>query len=96
MQPATAPLRPMWRSGRRWGGVSDELAGLGTALERAEQTTDRMQARASALDHLADLGVLDDPGDRLEADSAQVETGESRSEVVEEKLASLKREASPG
>ena len=44
------------------GGVSDELAGLGTALERAEQTTDRMQARASALDHLADLGVLDDPG----------------------------------
>jgi len=55
-----------------------------------------MQARASALDHLADLGVLDDPGDRLEADSAQVETGESRSEVVEEKLASLKREASPG
>lgn len=78
------------------GGVSDELAGLGTALERAEQTTDRMQARASALDHLAELGVLDDPGDRLEDDSAPVETGGSRSEVVEAKLASLKREASAG
>jgi phage shock protein A len=78
------------------GGVSDELAGLGTALERAEQTTDRMQARASALDHLAGLGVLDDPGDPLEGDSAPVETGGTRSEVVEEKLASLKREASAG
>ena len=77
------------------GGVSDELAWPG-ALERAEQATDRMQARASALDHLAELGVLDDPGDPLEDDSAPVETGESRSEVVEEKLASLKREASTG
>jgi hypothetical protein len=55
-----------------------------------------MQARASALDHLAELGVLDDPGDRLEDDSAPVETGGSRSEVVEAKLASLKREASAG
>ena len=78
------------------GGVSDELAGLSTALERAERTTDRMQARASALDHLAGLGVLDAPGDAGGDGSEPLRIGGPRPETVEEKLASLKREAGMG
>ena len=40
------------------GGVSEELADLGVALEEAEQRTDDVQARASTIGHLADLGAL--------------------------------------
>jgi phage shock protein A len=40
-------------------GVSSELADLGTALEKAEAKTERMQARATALDQLIDDGILD-------------------------------------
>ena len=78
------------------GGVSDELAGLGTALESAERRTDRMQARASALDHLADLGVLDAPGESTGDGPTFSEIGAPVSATVEVKLASLKREAGTG
>ena len=40
------------------GGVSEELADLGLALEKAEQRTEDVQARASAIGHLTDLGAL--------------------------------------
>jgi phage shock protein A len=74
------------------GGVSEELDGLGDALEQAEQRTDRMQARASALDRLVDAGVLDMPvGDWPSLASTEDQT----SEVVEERLAALKRQAAP-
>ena len=43
------------------GGVSEELAGLGDVLEKAEERTELMQARASAIDHLVDIGVLNMP-----------------------------------
>ena len=44
------------------GGVSKELDGLGAALERAEQRTEHLQARASAIDRLVEQGVLEMPG----------------------------------
>ena len=75
------------------GGVSDELDGLGDALEQAEQRTERMQARASALDRLVDAGVLDMPvgagGDWPTLSSTEDQTAG----VVEERLAALKRRA---
>jgi phage shock protein A len=40
------------------GGVTDELSDLGAALEIAEEKAENMQARASALDQLAEVGVL--------------------------------------
>lgn len=40
------------------GGVSEELAELGVTLEKAEQRTEDVQARALAIEHLADLGAL--------------------------------------
>ena len=39
-------------------GVSDDLSGLGTALDQAEERTERMQARASAIDDLMHAGSL--------------------------------------
>ena len=42
------------------GGVTDELSDLGAALEIAEEKAENMQARASALDQLAEVGVLSD------------------------------------
>ena len=39
-------------------GVSGELAELGMAVGRAEEKADRLQARARALDSLADIGAL--------------------------------------
>ena len=39
-------------------GVSNDLSGLGTALDQAEERTERMQARASAIDDLIHAGSL--------------------------------------
>lgn len=40
------------------GGISGEMAELGLALGRAEEKTERLQARASALDSLIDADLL--------------------------------------
>ena len=40
-------------------GVSEELAGLGTTMDRAEEKTEKM-AKAQALDEMIDSGVLTD------------------------------------
>jgi phage shock protein A len=41
-------------------GVSEELAGLGTTMDRAEEKTEKMMAKAQALDEMIDSGVLTD------------------------------------
>ena len=69
-------------------GVSSESASLGSALERAEEKVDRMQARAAAIDTLIENGTLisvggDDPVERELRDLAA-------SQAVEAELAALK------
>ena len=77
-------------------GVSDELAGLGTALERAEQTTEDMQARAAAIDQLVESGILDAPGrPALGAAPRQLADVEA-SEDIERRLAELKSDLGVG
>jgi phage shock protein A len=77
-------------------GVSDELAGLGQAMERAEQRTEDMQARVSAIDQLVEMGILEAPGRPL-GDLLQLKQGDDESsQAVEEKLAALKRELGDG
>ncbi len=74
-------------------GVSDELADLGIALERAEQTTEDMQARVTAIDQLVDIGVLEMPGRSGAGALALPEfPGNEGPEGVEEKLAELRQE----
>lgn len=50
------------RIGEALGGVSDELADLGSALEQAEERTTYLHARADAIDELTKSGILDRPG----------------------------------
>jgi len=62
------------------GGVTDELSDLGAALEIAEEKAETMQARAFALDQLAEVGVLSD----------QVFAQDEIDRAVEEQLQKMK------
>jgi phage shock protein A len=65
------------------------------AVERAENKTERMRARAGAIDALAAEGVLDDPtlpSDSLDAELRKISTSQS----VETELAAMKRQLGPG
>ena len=44
------------------GGIAEEVAGLSLVLEQAEQRTEQLQARASAIDQLVELGLPLVPG----------------------------------
>lgn len=72
-------------------GISEEMADVGLAIDRAEEKTRSMQARASAIDELVDAGTLDDytgKPDVIERQLAQI--GASRG--VEDELAEMKRQ----
>ncbi|MDG6244722.1 MAG: PspA/IM30 family protein [Methanolobus sp.] len=73
-------------------GISEEMADIGLAIERAENKTEQMKARASALDELIDLGTLDDftsSGDDIEQELAKINSSTS----VDIELEKLRKEA---
>ena len=77
------------RIGSALGGISEEMSDLSLAMQRAENKTDQMRAKAGAIDELVESGVLDDmsgPRDDIERELAQI----SVSQGVEEELAALK------
>ena len=71
-------------------GVSGELAELGMAVGRAEEKADRLQARASALDSLVDLGALPPVGggDYVETELRRL----TRGAEIDDELERLKTE----
>ncbi|HET7147548.1 MAG TPA: PspA/IM30 family protein [Candidatus Nitrosopolaris sp.] len=74
-------------------GISEEMADVGMAMSRAEDKTDKMKAKAQALDEMMDSGVLTDyasskSDDMLESELEKVSVAAS----VEEELAKLKAE----
>ena len=74
-------------------GVSDDLAQFGTALEKAEERAQYMQARAAAIDQLVDDGVLRGP--TLGADPTGMTVAEAEiTQAVEDQLAALKQQVS--
>ena len=48
------------RIGSALSGISEEMGDVSLAVERAENKTDQMRARAGAIDELATVGVLND------------------------------------
>src|SRR5207248_7428502 len=57
--------------GEALSGISGEMGDIGLAVQRAEDKTASMQARAGAIDDLLASGALDDlstPGDRIDAE----------------------------
>ncbi len=71
------------------------MGDIGAAVQRAEDKTATMQARAGAIDELLASGALDDPSssrDALDAELGRAVAGAS----VDAELAKLKAELGPG
>lgn len=61
------------RAGEAVSGISEEMGDIGMAIQRAQDKTEQMQARAGALDELLASGALQDatvPGGRDDIQSA--------------------------
>ena len=77
------------RIGAALGGISEEMGDVSLAVQRAENKTDQMRAKAGAIDELVATGVLDDitgPQDDIDRELSQI----SISQSVEDELAALK------
>lgn len=80
------------RIGEAATGLSEEMASIGLAIDRAEQKTERMRARASAIDELVAAGTLEEFGapkaDQVERELQKLTTEQN----VDAELAALKRQ----
>lgn len=79
------------RINEAFSGISEEMGDVGMAIQRAEDKTQQMQARAGAIDELIATGALDDAtalghGDDI---ARELESMSSQSDV-EAELAALK------
>jgi phage shock protein A len=82
--------------GEAFSGISEEMGDVGLAIQRAEDKTQTMQARAGAIDELLASGALDDPTGTAKDDiTVELERMSSQSDV-ELELARLKGEIGPG
>jgi phage shock protein A len=84
--------------GEAMGGISEEMGDVGLAMQRAEDKTQQMQARAGAVDELIASGALDDASTPLGGrDDIQRELDSmSNSSDVELELAKMKGELPAG
>ena len=77
-------------------GIGDEMGDVGAAIQRAEDKTAQMQARAGAIDELIASGALDDMTSVHAGDDIARELESMSSEVdVEAELAALKAGGAP-
>jgi phage shock protein A len=79
------------RIGEAFSGISEEMGDVGMAVQRAEDKTQAMQARAGAIDELIASGALDDASSINRGDdiSRELESMSTQSDV-ESELAALK------
>src|SRR3954454_7434782 len=80
------------RIGEAFSGISEEMGDVGLAVQRAEDKTQAMQARAGAIDELLASGALDDASGTQKDDIAAELDRMSSTSDVELGLARLKRE----
>src|SRR5687768_16144676 len=79
-------------------GVGEEMADLGLAMQRAEEKTEDMKARANAVGELEEAGVFEDitqlesGGGEIDRELAQLSQGAQ----VDEELAKMKAELGAG
>jgi phage shock protein A len=82
--------------GEAFSGISEEMGAVGLAVQRAEDKTQAMQARAGAIDELLASGALDDVSGSAKDDiTAELERMSSQGDV-ELELARLKGELGAG
>lgn len=83
------------RIGEALSGISEEMTDVGLAIERAENKTQQLRARATAIDELTASGFLEDVTmgeDRVSAELAKL----TASQNVDAELAALKAQLGPG
>ena len=85
------------RIGEAVSGISEELTDVGMSIDRAENKTAQLQARAAAIDELTTTGVLADPtiggtGSDIDRQLAQLSSASS----VDADLARMKAELGQG
>ncbi|KPV44544.1 PspA/IM30 family protein [Alicyclobacillus ferrooxydans] len=72
-------------------GISKELGGVGATLQRAQEKTDQMVARANAIDALSEEGVLEDPMDKRDRTTRELDDLRKQA-AVDSDLERLKKE----
>jgi phage shock protein A len=84
------------RINEAFSGISEEMSDVGLAIQRAEDKTQQMQARAGAIDELLASGALNDPTGLGKDDlTAELERLSANSDV-ELELARMKAELGGG
>jgi len=71
-------------------GLSDELGDVGQTIQRAQDKTQEMQARASAVDELLASGALQDPTGTYKDDITQQLDAMASQSAVDSELAAMK------
>ncbi|HEY9410682.1 MAG TPA: PspA/IM30 family protein [Jiangellaceae bacterium] len=84
------------RIGEAFSGISEEMSDVGLAVQRAEDKTANMQARAGAIDELLASGALDDPTGTSKDDITRELDQLASSGDVELELARMKQELTGG
>ncbi|HLB13061.1 MAG TPA: PspA/IM30 family protein [Dehalococcoidia bacterium] len=82
------------RIGEAVTGISEEMADVGMSIERAEDKTEQLRARAGAIDELVAAGTLEDftgGQDEVERELAKIQATTG----VEQELAALKQQMAP-
>ncbi len=83
------------RINEAFSGISEEMSDVGLAVQRAEDKTQQMQARAGAIDELLASGALDDAtGTSKDSITLELERMSSGSDV-ENELAAMKAQLAP-
>jgi phage shock protein A len=82
--------------GEAFSGISEEMGDVGLAVQRAEDKTQAMQARAGAIDELLASGALDDVSGTQKDDIAAELDRMSSTSDIELEMARLKGELGAG
>ena len=77
-------------------GISEEMSDVGLAIQRAEDKTLQLQARASAVDELLASGALDDPTGTVKDDITRELDALASDSSVENELAAMKAQLTGG
>lgn len=77
-------------------GISEEMSDVGLAIQRAEDKTMQLQARASAVDELLASGALEDPTGSVQGDLDRELEAISAGSTVENELAAMKAQLGGG
>jgi phage shock protein A len=72
-------------------GISKQIGNVGGSIQRAEDKTERMMARASAMESLANEGILNDPFDTRDKTARELDQLK-RDAAIQDDLERMKRE----